>query len=219
MSFTVRPQREFAMCRSVCLVAVAGCMAVLLPAAAAPVPKGAEKEAVSHWEHKAVSFGADEKEGTKKLNDLARDGWEYVGPLGNGLVAFKRFVLSPKDAAAKKDREKLQGVWYTVSISSGDTETGEDKADTIAYDGDRYVQHLNGTPTQSGTFRIIDATADPKQIEYTCTTGEYKGNVWQAIYTLDGDDHRICTDVETGGRPKEFSGKAGFLRVTKREKK
>src|SRR5438105_464219 len=42
------------------------------------------------WKCKAVSLGADEKEVTKKLNELAADGWEYVGPLANGLVAFKR---------------------------------------------------------------------------------------------------------------------------------
>src|ERR1700736_4800460 len=48
-----------------------------------PVPKPA-------WELKAVSLGADEKESTKKLNELAADGWEYVGPLAHGMVAFKR---------------------------------------------------------------------------------------------------------------------------------
>jgi predicted nucleic acid-binding Zn-ribbon protein len=47
------------------------------------------------WEWKAVSLGADEKEATKKLNQLAAGGWEYVGPLTNGLVAFKR----PTDAS------------------------------------------------------------------------------------------------------------------------
>jgi hypothetical protein len=47
------------------------------------------------WEFKAVSFQA-ESEGTKKLNELAADGWTYVGPLTNGLVAFKRPVALPK---------------------------------------------------------------------------------------------------------------------------
>jgi hypothetical protein len=42
-----------------------------------------------------VAFGSDEKEGTRRLNELAREGWEYVGPLANGLVAFKRAVRPP----------------------------------------------------------------------------------------------------------------------------
>jgi hypothetical protein len=48
-----------------------------------PAPKPA-------WEWKAVSLGAAEKEATKILNELAAGGWEYVGPLANGMVAFKR---------------------------------------------------------------------------------------------------------------------------------
>jgi hypothetical protein len=58
-----------------------------------PAPKPA-------WEWKAVSLGADEKKATEKLNELAADGWEYVGPLANGLVAFKR----PNDAFQPKTR-------------------------------------------------------------------------------------------------------------------
>lgn len=55
--------------------------------AAAPAQ---EKEPLPKWEHKAVTFGNDEKENIKKLNDLAADGWEYVGPLTPNMVAFKR---------------------------------------------------------------------------------------------------------------------------------
>jgi hypothetical protein len=42
------------------------------------------------WEFKAVLFGSDEKVNTKHLKELGAEGWEYGGPLGNGLVAFKR---------------------------------------------------------------------------------------------------------------------------------
>jgi hypothetical protein len=42
------------------------------------------------WEFKAVAFGTDAAEATKSLNQLAKDGWQYVGPLSNGLVAFRR---------------------------------------------------------------------------------------------------------------------------------
>jgi uncharacterized protein (TIGR03067 family) len=124
----------------------------------------------------------------------------------------------PKGAAAKKDREKLQGTWYTVSIAYPGTASGEDKGDTITYQGDKYVQRYNGRVSQAGTFTIVDARARPKQIEYRCTEGDLKGKLFRSIYTLDGDEHQICSDNADDNRPKEFSGKVGFLRVTKRQK-
>ena len=53
-----------------------------------------ERGSRSQWEYKAIPFTADEKEATKRLNDLAGEGWEYVGPLANNLVAFRRPLLT-----------------------------------------------------------------------------------------------------------------------------
>jgi uncharacterized protein (TIGR03067 family) len=69
-----------------------------------------------------------------------------------------------------------------------------------------------------GHHAIVDATASPRQIEYRCTEGGLKGKLFRSIYALDGDEHRICSDNANDNRPKEFTGKAGFLRVTKRLK-
>jgi hypothetical protein len=41
-------------------------------------------------EYKAVSFGSDATENTKILNDLAAEGWRYVGRIGDDMVAFQR---------------------------------------------------------------------------------------------------------------------------------
>jgi uncharacterized protein (TIGR03067 family) len=121
-------------------------------------------------------------------------------------------------AAAKKELEKLQGTWYTVSTNHKGTATGEDKTDTITYEGTEYVQRRNGREWAAGTIAIVDATASPKQIEYTVTQGESKGVLFRSIYTLDGDVHQICSGEGNNNCPTEFSGKAGFLRVTKRDK-
>jgi hypothetical protein len=59
-----------------------------------------EKASAVTWEFRAVVFGDDEDASTRKLNDLAADGWEYVGPLRNGLVAFKRRALKDELAGA-----------------------------------------------------------------------------------------------------------------------
>ena len=61
-------------------------------------------------------------------------------------------------------------------------------------------------------------TVNPKKIEYTVTSGENKGLLFRSIYTLDAGNHKICSDAGNNNRPKEFSGNAGFLRVTKRDK-
>jgi uncharacterized protein (TIGR03067 family) len=139
-------------------------------------------------------------------------------PIPAAPAPFERFAPSPKDAA-RKDRKNLQGTWYRVSTAYGVlAASGEDKGDTITYQGDIYVQRHNGEVYQAGTFKIVDATANPKQIDYTCTEGELKGKHFRSIYTLDGDDHQICSDDGNDNRPKEFSRIAGFLRVTKRQK-
>jgi hypothetical protein len=107
-----------------------------------PSVRAQEKNASpKEWELKAVLFGTDEKEATKKLNDLSSEGWQYVGPLGNGLVAFRRHYLpkeqiivevsgNPRTVATGEkttvtvtvragDRSLLQGAKVTVSAGGG----------------------------------------------------------------------------------------------------
>jgi uncharacterized protein (TIGR03067 family) len=148
---------------------------------------------------------------------LAAFGWATIlVPIPAAPAPFNR--SRPKDAT-KKDWKKLQGTWYTVSIAyPGDSATRSDKGDTITYQGNKYFQSENGQVFQAGTFAIVDATTSPKQIEYRCTEGGLKGKHFRSIYTLDGDDHQICSDNANDNPPKQFSGKVGFLRVTKRLK-
>src|SRR5262245_35424496 len=47
-------------------------------------------------------------------------------------------------AAAKKELEKLQGAWYTVSLTYKGTLIGGDKNDTITYEGNKFVERRNG---------------------------------------------------------------------------
>jgi uncharacterized protein (TIGR03067 family) len=138
--------------------------------------------------------------------------------LNNGPVALEPSVLSPEDAA-RKDLENLQGTWYRVYIAHGHTVWGEDRTETITYEGNRYVLKSNGVVWQAGTFRIVDATASPKQMDYTSTEGEYSGRHFPSIYTLDGDDHETCSVEGKDNRPQEFSGQVGYHRVTRREKR
>jgi len=192
--------------RCIFLAAVVGCVAILCPIAAAPVPKGADKEAGSRWEYKAVSFGTDEKEGTKKLNNLVRDGWEYVGPLGNGLVAFKKAVRSARDLEV----DKLQGTWILVSREEGGQVT-RPEAETITFTvtGDKWVWKDGDIVVQAGTFKLVDLTKSPKQWEYTVTEGGNIGGIGYSIYQLDGDAFQYCSTGSSETRPTDFTTKDG----------
>jgi hypothetical protein len=71
------------------------------------------------WEFRAVSFGTDEKESTKKLNELAAAGWEYVGPLANSMVAFKRRVIPvPPPPGAKEEKVESKEYKDVLIVSS-----------------------------------------------------------------------------------------------------
>jgi hypothetical protein len=83
------------------------------PRPAATIQKKADSP---KWEFKAVSFSNDEKESTKKLNDLADEAWEYVGPLGQRLVAFRRPYV-------RRDQIILEVVGNPKTVTSGEKTT------------------------------------------------------------------------------------------------
>ena len=140
-------------------------------------------------------------------------------PVAAAPAPFQRSDRSVK-SAARQDRAKLQGTWYTAAISySGGSTAREDPDDTITYDGDRYVQRYNGQVTQAGTFVVVDATASPRQIDYFCTQRSASGMHFRSIYSIDGDEHRLCSDNGNDRRPRELAGTHGFSRVTKRLRK
>jgi uncharacterized protein (TIGR03067 family) len=126
-----------------------------------------------------------------------------------------------REVAGRRDLEKLQGTWYTVSTSYQGTRTPENHNDTIAFEGNRYIQTLDGKLLAAGQITISDATANPKEIEYDATEGLYAGQFW-GIYTIDGSDLVLCSlqgNAASAIRPSAFSDQVGFMRVLKRVEK
>jgi hypothetical protein len=79
--------------------AAVGGLAVLLAAAllgAPPAAQGQRAERLPRWEYKAVVFdGAAPVEAhSKRLNELAADGWEYAGPVAPTGRSFDRYVVA-----------------------------------------------------------------------------------------------------------------------------
>ncbi len=97
---------------------VAAFLAVL--AAIGPLPRSlAQDKSASTltWEFKAVLIGTDEMEATKRLNGLASEGWVLVGPLGNGLVAFKRAAVELQKAEEIRRSEWPGAHLYNTTFS------------------------------------------------------------------------------------------------------
>jgi hypothetical protein len=88
------------------------------------------------WQWKAVSLGVDEKEATKRLNDLAADGWEYVGPLANGMVAFKR----PNDAF--QPRTKWVGKFTRQVAGEPPSDGGRFELTVLSRDGKTFTARV-----------------------------------------------------------------------------
>jgi hypothetical protein len=108
------------------------------------VRAGEQPPSQKEWEFKAVLIGTDEKDATKKLNDLAADGWQYVGPLGSGLVAFRRPFV-PKDQiiveVSGKPRTVAAGerMTITVTVRAGDRSLLPGARVSISAGGGRFL--------------------------------------------------------------------------------
>jgi uncharacterized protein (TIGR03067 family) len=151
-------------------------------------------------EYKAVALGSDEKEATKKLNDLAAEGWEYVGPLGNSLVAFKRARLTAQQAAAKQELAKWQGAW------------AGDQGEKMTIKGDQWV---SSTPTfgpVAGTLKNIDVQEKMTLVDLVAEEGPTKGQTCKAIFRIEGDTLHYCGTYDAT-RPSEFKAEGNNVYI------
>ena len=129
-------------------------------------------------------------------------------------------VDSSKDAA-KRDREKLQGVWTLVAVKAEFTFIS--KKVRVEIKGDKYVltaEEGKKKTSVSGTVKF-DPSQKPKAVDFQYEELGRKTPV-EGIYELDGDNLKLCVQIFEGQpRPKEFSAKKGSgqaLMVWKREK-
>jgi uncharacterized protein (TIGR03067 family) len=150
-----------------------------------------EKSGSPEVEYKAVAFATDEKENTKKLNELAADGWEYVGPLGNSMVAFKRTRVSVQQVAAKKELAKCEGSWE----AEGDVK--------MTIKGDRFTSSTPATGPRNGRLKVIEVGEKVVLVDFIVEEGDVKGQTAKGILRLEGDTLHYCVTYGEV-RPTEF---------------
>jgi RNA polymerase sigma factor (sigma-70 family) len=111
-----------------------------------------------------------------------------------------------KEAAAKAMQERLQGTWKCVSMHCDGVKSEPDMTCTIQ--GNAWETKLDGKVFQSGTFKLVDLDASPKQLEWVITAAEadeVKGKAIHGIFMLDGDS--LCwntCDAAKYPRPQAF---------------
>jgi hypothetical protein len=147
---------------------------VVHPPSAFSQEKKAEAPGV---EYKAVALGTDEREATRKLNELAAQGWEYVGPLGNSLVAFRRARAKSAEPDLATRVTRLGGKMHGVPVGKGTLSWAIDFKGTKITDADvaalgslENVGDLDLSFTQV-TDRAISALAGCTELDRLTLTG------------------------------------------------
>lgn|SRR5262245_16131966 len=130
-----------------------------------------------------------------------------------------------KDKAARSEtvmREmiKFQGTWNVESQeTNGKAAPASDvKGRTIFFGGELFILRKGAELLQVGVTKI-DPTKNPPTINATVTKGLYQGETMLGIYQFDGDQLKVCFEIEGVNRPTDFKTAAGegrFVAVYRR---
>lgn len=140
------------------------------------------------------------------------------------VLAFGALAADlPKDEAAKKDLEKMQGDWVVVSMIRDGDKVPDDEAQVVfrTVKGDQYTIFRFDKPYGGGTL-TLDATKKPRAIDALPASASGKSKPLLGIYEFDGDNFKVCFAPPGADRPTDFSCKKDSghtLTVWAREKK
>jgi len=110
-------------------------------------------------------------------------------------------------AAADKELDKLQGIWYHVSREVGGKEVaGESKDSLFVVRGNIVVLKRGDQVGQVGMLKIIDSTSKPKKFDLIITDGPNEGRTVLTVYEVDGDVLKYCGANES--RPSSLATNA-----------
>jgi uncharacterized protein (TIGR03067 family) len=204
-----------------CLLCLIGEVSGFAPSAPAENKETADAR---KFDFKAVAFGPNETENTKKLNELAGEGWEYVGRLNDTMVAFRRSKAIAADIAAKNELAKLDGTWELTAaemegkLAPGDKTRGKK---LVIKDGKCMTVDEQGESSDKYTLNIVDIAANPSKVDFLPVEEDLSkprriedllfSKQMLAIYVVEGDILTIAARRKGAkeGRPTDFNTKAG----------
>jgi uncharacterized protein (TIGR03067 family) len=150
-----------------------------------------------------------------------------------GLAVAVRFLLflaattplaadRPTRAAAKADRQALQGRWAVVAIEANGKQAPPQgiRGFTVTFRGDEVVMAFPGAtadgkdnPEVRGSYRLHPGK-QPRAIDFVPAVGPDKGKVVRGIYQLRGDTLKLClNESAAAARPEAFAAAAGSKRT------
>lgn len=111
-------------------------------------------------------------------------------------------------AAAKKELEKLQGIWERVSseVNGVQTKTAEETYYFVVK-GDRWAAYLDGQVLQGGPIGRIEVKEKFNTIDLPITEGTNVGVTAESIFTIEGETLKYLYSGEP--RATEFVTKLG----------
>ena len=113
----------------------------------------------------------------------------------------------PKEEKARPDEEAIQGTWKiareeTNGAESPDSQQLQEKCKWVIT-ADKITVEFDGQ-TQDFTYKL-----DPKKTPRTFDMTDPGGQKIEGIYSLQGDELKICTALNGAKRPQEFDTKSG----------
>jgi uncharacterized protein (TIGR03067 family) len=116
-------------------------------------------------------------------------------------------VQGGEEAAVKKERAALQGVWKITEFETAAGKKDDLVGATLEFDKDgKSMVFTKDADAKKGTFKLNPA-GKPKEIDLS-PQGEDK--VLEAIYQVEKTTLKICVAANPGdGRPSEFATKDG----------
>ena len=139
-------------------------------------------------------------------------------------VLLPTLLMGADDVAQEKAAKALQGTWKVVSAEKDGAGFDRIVGGTMKIKDINFVITTKGGTEMEGDLRI-DAAAKPKTLDLVHQKGLLPDKTWKAIYSLDGDELKLCyVELDSDKdpeRPKEFKtadGDGHLLIVLKREK-
>jgi uncharacterized protein (TIGR03067 family) len=130
------------------------------------------------------------------------------------------FVLFTTTGGFAADEKDLNGTWVATEATRNGQKVPDDfiKDNSVTFTDGKYKAFL-GAATEEGTYKV-DRSKKPNTIDMNPRSGRKKGATMQAIFELDGDMLKICWNLTTNQRPKDFTSTAEnkqFLVIYKRK--
>src|SRR4051812_4804016 len=106
------------------------------------------------------------------------------------LLVVAAVLATDGGPAADKDGDALQGTWTVTEAEENGQPLDRIKGNTLTIDGSKFTIKTE-TSDLKGTF-ALHPDIMPKGMDLTHVEGAVKGRIWYAVYSLDGDELKIC---------------------------